>query len=324
MKKQTIILFLLGLLMGCNNIDFKPKYIDFKNAWESENLIGRVKTLEQYKAKIYNLKTGEKDLPIIEIRKEFTDMGNISHEEHYADSMRIILSIINEYNKNGQRIRSTSEDFLIPLKSTITGEFNTAGKLISASVYQNDTLNYEEKFEYDSSGSLRTETSIRNGDTTSGKYEYKYNEIGKILWKKQTETSKTNRDENIIEFKYDQNGNLIELQNKTVTYIESSGEPVQDYEIKTTYEYDRQNRIKKAIKYKSGKIDKETEFDKYYNKTLERFYTGGALNREMKYEYEFDTKGNWIERKGFLKQDFSHDKSWIPIYVETRKIEYYK
>jgi len=327
MKKQTIIFFILGLLISCNNIDFKPKYIDFENAWESENLIGKVKTLEQSKAKVNNFKTGEKDRPLIEFKKEFTENGNISYEEHYGDSGQINSFIKNEYNKNGQRIKSTSKYLLIPLNSTVTSEFNTPGKLISASIYQNDTLDEKAILEYDSSGKLKTKTSIRNTDTTTGKYEYKYNENGKILWKKQTETINNNRHESFIWFKYDQNGNLIELLNKAVSDIGLLGElykTIPDYEIKTTYEYDRKNRIKKTIKYKSGKIEEEKEFDKFYNQTLVKFYVSGALNREMKYEYEFDNKGNWIERNVFLKQDFGQDKNWILIFVETRKIVYYK
>jgi hypothetical protein len=39
MKKLTLLFFLSGLLMSCNNSDYKPKYSDFENAWESENLI---------------------------------------------------------------------------------------------------------------------------------------------------------------------------------------------------------------------------------------------------------------------------------------------
>lgn len=324
MKKQAIIVFLLGLLMSCNTIDFKPKYIDFENAWESENLIGRVKTLEQYKAKINNFKTGEKDLPLIEFKKEFTDKGNILNEDYYGDSGQINSTIKIEYNKKGQRIKSTSKYLLIPLNSTVTSEFNTAGKLISVCIYQNDTLYEKDKFEYNNSGTLRTNTSIRSTDTSAGKYEYKYNEKGKIIWKKQTETINNNRHENFIEFKYDKNGNLMELLSKAMSGNGSPVNVVSDYEIKTAYEYDRKNRIKKTIKYASGKIEEEKEFDKFYNQLLVRFYDSGALNREMKYEYEFDAKGNWIERKVFLKQNFVQDKNWVPIFVETRKIEYYK
>lgn len=324
MKKQTIIFFLLGLLMSCNNIDYKPKYIDFENALESENLIGRVKTLEQYKAKVNNFITGEKDIPLIEFKKEFTENGNISNEEHYGDSGQITSFIKNEYNKNGQTIKSTSKYLLIPLNSTVTNEFNIAGKLISSSIYQNDTLYEKDKFEYDSSGKLIAVTIIQNTDTSSGKYEYKYNDNGKILWKKQTETIKNNRHENFIEFKYDQSGNLIELLSKAISDNGTLDKPVPDYEIKTAYEYDRKNRIKKTIKYESGKIEEEKEYDKFYNQILVRFYVSGALSREMKYEYEFDAIGNWIERKVFLKQNYAQDKNWIPIFVETRKIEYYK
>jgi len=323
MKKHTILFVLSVLLMGCNHTDNKPKYFDFENAWESENLIGNVKTLEQYKAQVNNPETGEKDLPLIVFKKEFTENGNILIEEYYGDTGQISSVLKIEYDKNGKKIKSTSKSFLFPINSTVISEYNAAGNISTASIYQNDTLYEKGSFEYNSEGRLIAETSIRKADTATGTYAYKFDENGKIRWKKQTEIINNSRHENFIGFTYDKHGNLVEILNKAFYGNSPSDKAVPEYENKTMYEYDLKNRIRKTLRYESGEIKEEKEFDKYYNQVLVKYYTGGTLNREMKYEYEFDAQGNWIERKTFLKQHTSQDKNWIPVFVETRKIVYY-
>jgi len=69
MIKQIIKILGLLLLFSCNTIDYNPKYKDFENSWERENLIGKVKTFEKYKANVSDFKTGEADNPVIELQK---------------------------------------------------------------------------------------------------------------------------------------------------------------------------------------------------------------------------------------------------------------
>jgi len=66
MKRHIIKILSFLFLIGCNSVDYKPKYKDFGNAWEKENLIGKVKSLKQYKANITDIETGETESPIIE------------------------------------------------------------------------------------------------------------------------------------------------------------------------------------------------------------------------------------------------------------------
>ena len=80
MVKKLIIPFLaLFSLAACHSIDYKPKYRDFKNAWEREHLIGNVKSIEQFKANVTDFKTGETEEPIMEFQKQYTDFGDLSH-----------------------------------------------------------------------------------------------------------------------------------------------------------------------------------------------------------------------------------------------------
>ena len=51
------------LLMACSKVDNKPKYRDFNNAWERENLSGQVRSMVLYRAGFYDdkgLELGDK------------------------------------------------------------------------------------------------------------------------------------------------------------------------------------------------------------------------------------------------------------------------
>jgi hypothetical protein len=98
MKRQMINTISILLLIGCNNIDYKPKYKDFANSLERENLIGKVKKLEQFKANVTDIETSKTDNPIIEFKKEFTESGNISYKEQFDN-----FGTLEQYDgKNGQ------------------------------------------------------------------------------------------------------------------------------------------------------------------------------------------------------------------------------
>lgn len=314
MKRQIINILGFIVLIGCNSNDYRPKYKDFANAWEQENLIGKVKKLEQYKANVTDFETGKTDMPVIEFKKEFTETGNISTQEHFDNFGTLEQSVKNTYDKDGFRIKSISENSVMPMKSIEKAVFDTiTKKQISAHVIYNDTLILDTFFKYDKRGNLIEQTNIQNGDTTSGDFEYKFDNAGRILFKKQIDNSEHGKNETTNEFKYDANGNLIELISKSDLFGE----------MKSIYEYDRKNRIKMITEYKSGQIEKETSFDTFYNKTFVRLYLSNTLNKEMKYEYEFDKSGNWIKRAVFMKEYFG-DKKTVPIFTETRKIEYYE
>jgi hypothetical protein len=311
MKRQIIKILGVLFLIGCNNIDYVPKYKDFENDWERENLIGKVKTLKQLKANVKDFTTGKIDKPTIEFKKEFTKAGKISYQEHFDNLGKLKQFIKNSYDKKGFRIESISENSIMPSKSVEKAVYDTITKnQISAHIIYNDTLIFDAFFKNDKHGNVIEQNNIQNGDTTSGSFEYKYDNHGRILFKTQIDNEKN---EYTNEFKYNSEGNLIELINKSDFFGEMT----------SIYEYESKSRIIKITEYKSGQIEKETSFDKFYNKTLILFYVNNELHKEMKYEYKFDKTGNWIMRDVFMKEYFG-DRKTIPIFTETREIEYYK
>lgn len=313
MKKQIIKILLLLLIVSCNTINYKPKYKDFENAWERENLIGNVKKITQYKANVTNLETGKTEKPVIEFKKEFTETGNISYQEHFNNFGKLQQYTKNTYDKNGFLIESISENSVMPMKTEQKAVFDTImKKQVSIHAISNDSIKFDAFFKYDKNGNLIKTISIENADTTINRLEYKYDDFKNIILKKQIQKVDSVTYEYFDEFKYNQEGNIVESSFKS------------DYaETKSIYEYDKENRLLKISEFQSDQIQKETTFDKFYNKTLVRFFVNEAPNREMKYEYKFDNKGNWIKSEVFVKENIETDKI-IPIFIETRKIEYYE
>jgi hypothetical protein len=315
MKKITIIFLGLFFIIGCSEIiERQTKFVDFENDWERDNLLGQVKTSERYRANVIDFESGKTEKPIIEFKKKYTDYGEILYQEYFDNFGKSEQYIKNEYNSKGQRVKSISENYLMPSKSIEIAKFNKKGEQVLTSVIYNDTLNFIARFEYDDMGILTKQISIQNNDTTIERFEYKYSNSGKLLWKKQIDNDEHGTNEFIDEFKYDKKDNLIEVINKAEHFDE----------MKSTYEYDSQNRIIKILQYQSGQLAKETSFDKAYNPISIKNYVNAELKRELQYKYKFDSLGNWTERKVYMMEYFVKDRKLLPIYVEIRIIGYYK
>lgn len=199
-------------------------------------------------------------------------------------------------------------------KSVELSEFDNNGNKILVKINYNDSTELVTKFEYDSLNNISNQLSIQNSDTSRVRFEYTYNEKGNILLKKQITKDKNNVYEYFNEFKYDNQGNLLEVSNKS----DIIGE------MKIVYDYDNLNRIKKQTEYNNNHITKETQFDQFYNPVNIKYFKSSSVTKEMKYKYEFDSNSNWISRTAYLKEYFSKSKKFQPIFVESREIEYYE
>jgi hypothetical protein len=310
------IIKLLGFLfiLSCSNTEYSPKYSNFDNDWERENLIGKVKTIEQFKANVTDSKKKETENPVIQVKKEFTETGMLSYVEHFDSFGNLEYYIRNEFDSKGYRLKSISENYILNSKSVEENIFDTTiGKLISTNINFSDSTYLKGFFKYDKKGNLIEQLSIEDKDTTKNIFEYIFDTSGNIVSRKQIQKTEDSKYEYRNEYKYNQDNNLIELKSSS-----------EFSETQLAYEYDNRNRTKMIAEFNNGELQKESFFDKFYNQTLVKFYNNGSLSREMKFEYELDKKGNWIKRKVFIKEHTSQRKSWIPIYNETRKFEYYE
>jgi len=314
MRYFLLILSLIFVISCSNHTDRIPKYGKFENAWEKDNLFGKIEELTEYKASFSDFQNKNTETPIPVFRKHYTEFGKILFQEHYDNFGNIDQIIKNEFNDKQQIIKSFSENMIMSHKSIELHEYDDSGNVIFTKAIFNDSIELIGKFEYDRLNNLSKQLSIQNSDTSITRFEYTYNEKGNILLKKQITKDRNSIYEYFNEFKYDSQGNLLELTNKSDLFGE----------VKITYEYDNLNRIKKKIEYESGQISKETQFDKYYNLLSIKYFESSALKKEMKYKYEFDNNGNWISRTAYLKEYFGESKKFQPMFIESREIEYYE
>ena len=314
MKRYLILIISLAFLIGCNNHERAPKHTKYGTNWELDNLFGKVKTLEQFRANIINFETNQTEDPIIKSRKKFTETGLLVYHETFSNFGELEQRLDNEFDSYGNRVKSNSVNFLIPFKSTETAEYDDEGRLVYASVVFDDTLHAEGTYKYDHLNNIIAHRNIQNGDTTFVFFEYEYNEQDQMIWRKQIEESDEGTYEYITEFRYDNSGNNIELFNAT----EILGE------LKIQHEYNAENKLIKTKEFQDGNITKETTFDIYSNPISVKHFSWGEFVRELKHEYSFDKVGNWIEKRTFLNENEGQESGFKLVFIETRKIEYYE
>nr|WP_321407138.1 hypothetical protein [uncultured Carboxylicivirga sp.] len=313
MIRLIIQLFSIILLVSCNSNDQKAKYKDFANDWERNNLFGKVKSLEQFKTNVINYKTGEIENPIIQFKMEYSNAGYITYQEHFDNDGNLQVCTKNEYSKNGNRIKTISENYAKPSKSIERSKFDSiTGKLISTHFLYDDSLEYDTYLKYDVKGNIIESIHFQDDDTTRNYLKYKHNEDSLLLWKKQISINNYDTTEWVNEYFYDENGNLSILIQKAEFFGE----------IKTKHQYDIKNRLKTTFRYENGKLVSENLFDDKYNNISVKLYQNGSVKRETFFDYDFDKVGNWIEKKVSIKP--ANDTKKYHSYIETRTIVYYK
>lgn len=312
--KKNLLLILLGaiLFQACNSTDKKPKYMDFDNDWESDNLFGKVKSISQYKANVNISKSKKSEAPILIERKEYTAYGKLELEESYNNWGEKLLKIKNKYDKNNNIQQMITENYTDSSVLKQSFRYNKNGWCKYAKNTLNDSLQASLQFEYNDNGELVLGISVQNKDTSITSFEYEYDDKSNIIRKTQLD-----QEGNVLNnyFEYDKSNNLI----KTVFSTDYIGD------ITMKYEYDWSDRIKLTTEYNNeGHMVKETFYDKYFNKNLVRFYDENKLQTELKNKYEFDINGNWVIKKAYRKEHFGENKNFIHVYTDTREIEYFK
>lgn len=313
MRNSFIIILSFILLISCNNTDYIPKYEDFENELEADYLQGRVKSFSQYKSDVIDSETGEKDETVIVMKKEYNEKGNITLLESYVYG-KLDQKTTKTYRNNGSELEIIFESPSVPMRQVQINNIDTVTKKIASSkIIYNDSLIDEYSFFYDSYGNVIKTEQISNGKSSTQQSEYTYGKNGNILQRKITGTSDSEEEyEFLHEFKYDDKENKIEFVNKSNFFPE----------MKTVYEYDNKKRIVKITNYDISQIEKETSYDECNNIISERFYRNNTLNYEIQYTYEFDNTGNWIQRDAFVIES-KEGKKTVPVYTESRVIEYY-
>lgn len=318
MRKFYILILISILLQNCKetsefDTDLKPTYYDFENDREQRNLYGKIKEVEQYKALFKNGEyTREEPLPTL--IEKFTEFGSLNKTEYFDDYEKTTQIDLFYYNENDFLAKSISENHLTNQKTVQLISYDSINKTTIRNLTINDTLNYKFISTFDSNDLIVKQLKIEAQDTVVRSYEYRFNDNKKRILEKEFEEGK---ELSVATYKYDDENQLIEYSNK-----------YEWMELLTETEW-KNNRIKKQILYTiSANLNKHleriTEYDKLFNPINQKIYESSELNRELKYDYEFDQFGNWIKRTVSMKEYFANSDKFIPIYVESREIKYWK
>ncbi|MGZ0016804.1 hypothetical protein [Yeosuana sp. AK3] len=294
--------------------DLQPIYSDSKNALQGNNLYGKVKKIEYYKTTFQN--TENEDKPVLNKIEEYTDFGELKKVEYFDNYGELLQTNVIDYNKNQKFIKSVSINKSNKSKIIQTSEYDSINNTSELTVFVNDTIDHETTFYYGQNDYQIKRISVKENDTTEVNSEYAFDDNDKIL--SSTQKEKGNNKSMITNlFKYDKNNNLIESSYKTEWMEMISETEWKDGRIFKQTSYTISADLKKHT-------DNITEFDILYNPINSKEFEDSKLNRELKFDYEFDENGNWIKKNVSMKEHFNHSKEFVPIYVDTRKISYWK
>lgn len=295
---------LLLLLLITSNL-YAQKYESFDNKWnysknalETYNLKGKVKSIKEYSLKpkklnsetnVYEFVKPEIKDTIAYIKEVFFDRnGNITKikKNQIIESMFGGTGFYEErrrYNKTGQ-IKNISfyteySDKIKDQKITVIPNSNPKKVIINTSEWKKGLDNYtaERELTYDKNGNVIKE-AVLSDSVIGGKgfTEYNYNNTNDLI--QQNIFDKNNIKEIQWDYKYDDNSNLIQT---TFLRLEDS-----DSSKKTLQNDDNGNVI-----LIEGEWDSET------------------------FKYQYDSFGNWVSRDKFVYK--------IIKYKIMRVVEYY-
>ncbi|MCI2230494.1 hypothetical protein MC378_15065 [Polaribacter sp. MSW13] len=273
-----------------------------------------MKKIEYFKTTFQ--KNEKEDKLILKKIEEYTDFGELKKAEYFDNYGKVVQTNFIDYNKNQKFIKSVSISKSDNSKIIQTAEYDSIKKTSEITAFVNDSVNYKMITYFEDNDYPIKQISIKKRkDTTEINYEYDFDHNGKIKLAVQKEKGNEKPMTTNL-YKYE-NNNLIETSLKT-EWVEMISE--------TEW---KEKRISKRTSYTiledlKKKINNITEFDKLYNTINSKEFEDSKLNRELNFEYEFDGNGNWIKKKVSMKEHFINSNEFIPIYVETRKISYWK
>lgn len=294
--------------------DLIPAYTDFENNWDERNLFGKVEEIKWYKTVFQNAEKEGKS--ILNLKENFTEFGSLKETANFDRDGEIIQNDVYEYDTEETHIKTTSKNLPAKINYILSISYDTINKTRVTNVIVNDTITQNIKVFYDNKDIPSKQIAIEQNDTTEVKFHYEFNKNDKVVSELQIDEN-NNDTIQISRFEYDEKENIILSSNKFlgseyITEIEWKNE-----RIKKQTEH---SILPDQIKY----LNEITEYDDLYNLVNSKIYENSKINRELNYDYEFDSRGNWIKREVSMKEHFAGSKTFKPIYIETRQIKYWE
>lgn len=331
--KKSMLVFLIISLTSINCSQNEPltlKEKGHKNSIEAEDLLSKVKSIDRI---LYMSEIPINNLDSIKQsegwnEKKFNEKGYIIEYNDYKQGGILISKSIYKYNTNENIIEKN--------------RWNTDGVMVSKTFYNYDdkknlieelnfTLNelIDDRFEnkvkvnnwdsnnvmlsktlynYDNIGNRIEKIVYNHNAKISDKYIYEYSNSGYLVEEKWYNPNDELSTKNT--FKYDSQGNNIKLN-------------IYDGYGNLSYEHLRKFDKKGNLKEFTDKNIKKKQTDKWSrkhddrNNVIEENYVDpNGFKSKTTYEFEFDSKNNWIKKTVFLDGDQG--------YVDERVIKYYE
>ena len=319
LRKIYLLTLLSIILFNCQNktelrADLEPFYSDYTNTLQEKNLHGKVKKIEYFKKTFQ--KTENEDKAILNKIEEYADFGELKKVEYFDNSGELAQTNVIDYNDNQKLIKSVSINKSNESNIIQTSEYDTIKNTSDLTVFVNDTIDHKTTFYYGKNDYQIKRISVKGNDTTEINSEQTFNDNNKLILAKQKEKG-NDKSTIIIRNKYDNNNNLIESSHKTEWVEMLSETEWKDGRISKQSSYTISADLKKHL-------TNVTEFDILYNTINSKEFEDSKLSRELKFKYEFDQNGNWIKKNVSMKEHSSNSTEFIPIYIDTRKISYWK
>ncbi|MEL7124523.1 MAG: hypothetical protein AAFO07_34135 [Bacteroidota bacterium] len=315
MNKASLIILPLVFFLNCSS-NTKTFYDSNLKYYELEywGLTGSVKLF------------GEKGFFRNENAKDI-DLNNLALEEDFRFSSKQDYS----FNKEGLMTEQnyyTSEE---KLSWQLLNFYDNRSRLIENIVFEGDkTVRYFQEFIYDNVGNQTQEITYKKDSTVQLRKIFTYNELNQETEEKWTERKSGPQVHRIYEYNNEGRVKIMRYSDgqndlKLVYTYTQSGDPASII----TYKPDETISKKEIFEYQAGRlIEKINTNYKKGTKDVLQFNTKGLLSKierfksdddeayELdKYLYEYDERGNWIQKATFKNGDLFH--------IAFRDIEYF-
>ena len=327
MNKFFIFLLFVFFIQNvfCEKKPLIDKAIEYQTSMEMDNLCGNVKEMVHFQQKIIN---GKIDSLRPYRKTQYNENKKLIYEEQYFTYGAKLFDYSYTFFYDGFN-RLIRRIYFSPYYKA--GNFESNYKYIDEKnrIEQYTIEDYSGKSrdkkpveynrivlsEFDSLQNSIIEKSIYNNDTTITTRKYIYNSFGKYTAVFNTYKTKSGIQEDNEEDTYDGNKNIT----KQVFF---------NKDMKIDYgrelKYNEKNKIESLSESFGDTIITITKFTEKILPLEKRTSKKGILQSDEFYQYKFDDKNNWIEKK-VLSQDFSKGEKEAKLTsIETRVITYFE
>jgi len=324
MKKILLFIFIVSIQnVFCEKKLLIDKGVEYMCSLETENLSGKVQKMIHFKQEVIN----QEIKPKIKYKsKIFNTTGLLLYDEKLEDNGKLHIFdtvIYNSLNQVGELITFFQyDDHLKWSNDHYKFNYDEKNNQITAKLLHRYVNGNFKEFSieqiittYDSLQNEIKELRIPNNDTSQTTInKYLYNDFGEYISVTHFTKSKLGESEASEKELYDENRNMI----KQEIYYDGK------LNYTSEFKYDKNNLKEQLTETSADSIVRVTKFNDKALPIEKQTYKKGSCQKDEFYQYQFDNKNNWIEKK-VLSQDIAKGEKEAKLTsIETRVITYFE